>query len=75
VLNKLSEFKLIPGIKSIFATATFKQSGITFSGTIVNGVLGAAFYILVARFLGPSSYGLLAVTIASLTLVSDIGDM
>lgn len=75
MLSKLTEFRLIPGIKSIFATATFKQSGITFSGTLVNGVLGAAFYILVARFLGPSSYGLLAVTIATLTLVSDIGDL
>jgi len=75
VLKKLSELSLIPGIESIFATATFKQSGITFTGTIVNGVLGAAFYILVARFLGPSSYGLLAVTIATLNLVADIGDL
>jgi len=75
VLGKLYEFKLIPGMKSIFATATFKQSGITFTGTLINGVLGAVFYILVARFLGPASYGLLAVTIAVLTLVADIGDL
>ena len=75
MLSKLSELKLIPGIKSIFATATFKQSSITFAGTMINAVLGGVFYILVARFLGPSSYGLLAVTIAILTLVADIGDL
>ena len=62
-------------MKSIFATATFRQSGITFTGTLINGVLGAVFYILVARFLGPASYGLLAVTITVLTLVADIGDL
>lgn len=69
--------RIIPGrdlVKNIFATATFKQSSITFMGTVLNGALGAVFYILAARFLGPASFGLMSVAIAALTLISDIGD-
>jgi O-antigen/teichoic acid export membrane protein len=62
-------------IKRIFSTDTFKQSKITFTGTFVNGALGAVFYILAARFLGPSSYGLFTVAITALTLVADVGDL
>lgn len=40
-----------------------------------NGALGAVFYILAARILGPSSFGLFTVSILTLTLVSDIGDL
>ena len=68
----------IPGFylfERVFATVTFRQSSITFTGTFVNGVLGAVFYILAARFLGPANFGLLSVAIAVLTLVSDIGDL
>lgn len=61
-------------LQSIFSTATFKQSQITMIGTIVNGILGAAFYILMARFLGPNDFGLLTVSIASLTLIADMVD-
>ena len=60
---------------SIFKTATFKQSQITTIGTFVNGILGAFFYILLARFLGPSDFGLLSVSIVTLTLISDISDL
>ena len=45
-------------LKSILATATFKQSQVTIVGTIINGVLGALFYIVLARFLGPSDFGI-----------------
>lgn len=62
-------------LKSIFSTATFKQSQITTLGTIINGALGALFYILMARFLGPSDFGLLAVSIVTLTLIADIADL
>ena len=67
--------KLVNGIRPLIKTATFRQSTITFSGTVINGLLGAVFYILVARFLGPSSFGLLMVAITLLTLISDIGDL
>lgn len=60
--------------KSIFRTATFKQSQITILGTIINGALGAVFYILLARFLGPENFGFLIVSIVILTLISDISD-
>lgn len=61
-------------LKFIFSTATFKQSQITIIGTIINGLLGAAFYILMARSLGPSDFGLLIVSVATLTLIADIVD-
>lgn len=61
-------------LKEILSTATFKQSQITILGTIINGILGALFYILVARFLGPSDFGLLTVSVAMLTLIADIAD-
>lgn len=59
----------------VLKTATFQQSGITFIGTIINGVLGALFFITVARILGPAQYGILTVAIVSLTLVSDMADI
>jgi len=56
-------------------TATFRQSTISFAGTFLNGLLGALFYIVLARFLGPADFGLLTVSIVTLTLISDIADM
>lgn len=61
-------------LKSITGTATFKQSQITIIGTVVNGVLGAVFYILLARFLGPADFGLIIISITTLTLIADIVD-
>ncbi len=61
--------------KSIFKTATFRQSQITITGTIINGTLGALFYIVLARFLGPSDFGLLTISLTTLVLVSDIADI
>lgn len=55
-------------------TTTFRQSQITIAGTIVSGTLGALFYIVMARILGPSDFGLLTVSIATLTVISDIAD-
>lgn len=62
-------------LKTLLSTATFRQSTITFLGTAISGLLGAGFYILAARVLGPADFGLLAVAIAALTLVADIGDL
>ena len=55
-------------------TLTFRQTAVAFSGTMANGILGAAFYILSARFLGPGVFGLLSVSIAVLSLTADIGN-
>ena len=61
-------------IKAIFATATFRQSLVTFTGIAVNGGLAAVFYILAARFLGPESFGIITISMAFLTLASGIFD-
>ena len=62
-------------LKDVINTATFKQSGITFVGFVLNGFLGALFYIVVARSLGPADFGLLTVTIVALTLIADVADI
>lgn len=62
-------------LKSIFSTATFKQSQITITGTILNGFLGALFYIALARFLGPSEFGILTIAFTTLVLLADIADI
>lgn len=59
----------------IFKTATFKQSQITIIGTVINGGLGALFYILLARFLGPQEFGLLTISLTTLVLIADIADI
>lgn len=59
----------------VIGTATFKQSSITLIGTLLNGLLGGLFYISVARILGPSAFGLLTISIVTLTLISDIADV
>lgn len=62
-------------LRDFLATATLKESTITFLGTAINAVLGAAFYVLAARFLGPEKFGLMSISIIALTLISDIGDL
>jgi O-antigen/teichoic acid export membrane protein len=68
----------IPGYSyfgQAITTSTFKQSSITFGGTVINGIFGAIFYIVTARFLGPVGFGLMSVAITIQTLVADIGDL
>jgi O-antigen/teichoic acid export membrane protein len=62
-------------VKEMLATATLKKSSITFIGTIVSAIFGAIFYIIAARFLGPSGFGILTVSLTVMTLTSDIGDL
>ncbi len=66
---------MLKTIRTIFATATLRQSGITFAGTIINGALGAVFYILCARALGPASFGIMSVALAVAMLAASIGDL
>ncbi len=68
----------IPGysyFRQAITTSTFKQSSITFGGTVMNGIFGAIFYIVTARFLGPEGFGLMSVAITVQTLFADIGDL
>lgn len=62
-------------LKKIIGTATFRQSQIAITGTLLNGALGALFYIALARFLGPADFGLLTIAITTLVLIADIADI
>lgn len=62
-------------ILEILKTKTIIHSSITLTGTVVNGILGILFYILVARFLGPVEFGVLMICIAAITMISDIADL
>ncbi|MDO8638496.1 MAG: oligosaccharide flippase family protein [Candidatus Daviesbacteria bacterium] len=60
-------------ILEILSTKTLQHSLVTISGTVINGVLGLFFYILLARNLGPANFGIFTVAVISLTLLADIG--
>ncbi len=62
-------------IMNILKTSTLRQSGMTFTFTLINGLLGMAFYILLARYLGPSDFGLFSLSIVVLALTADIGNL
>lgn len=61
--------------KKLLKTATFRQSQITILGTIINGALGALFYVFLARFLGPSNFGLLTIVLSTQVLIADVADI
>lgn len=65
---------MIKKIREAFDSSTLRQSGVTFGGTVVNGALGAVFYILCARALGPAAFGLMSVALAVSMLASSIAD-
>ena len=69
----MERFKLNPFL--IAKTDTFKQSALTFTATVINGILGMGFYILLARNLGPFTFGLFSLSITVLALVADIGNL
>jgi len=62
-------------VKEILSTKTFSQTIITSFGTIVNGLLGLAFYFILARRLGPSAFGIFSVSVAVLTLIADVANV
>lgn len=66
---------ILENLLKILRTRTFSQSSLTISATIINGILGLIFYILLAKNLGPLSLGAFAFTVAALTLIADIGDL
>ena len=59
----------------VLSTVTIRQSSITFFGALINGALGALFYIILARTLGPDDFGRLAISVAVLTLITDIANL
>src|SRR3989344_1640991 len=67
--------KLLRLLKKITSTNTLRESSITTTATIITGILGLVFYILVARNLGPVSFGIFSVTVATIILISDISNL
>ncbi|OGM31298.1 hypothetical protein A2803_03845 [Candidatus Woesebacteria bacterium RIFCSPHIGHO2_01_FULL_44_21] len=62
-------------LKEVIKTKTLRQSSITFGGSLVNGTLGAVFFILVARNLGPAAFGVFSLAVAVSTLLGDVADL
>ncbi|KKR11739.1 MAG: hypothetical protein UT39_C0003G0008 [Candidatus Woesebacteria bacterium GW2011_GWA1_39_21] len=60
---------------SVVKTNTFRQSTLTFTATVINGILGMVFYILLARELGVFDFGLFSLSITVLAVVADIGNL
>ena len=75
LIKLFQKYSNIRQIQDIINSATIKQSAVTFSGTFINGALGAIFYIFSARYLGPASFGLMILAITALTMISDISDL
>ncbi len=62
-------------ILSIARTKTFYQSSYVSFATLINGLLGFAFYTLMARFLDTSSFGIFSVAIVFVGLIADIANI
>lgn len=62
-------------VKEIFISNTFRHSSITLVSTIINGILGALFYFLLARFLGASEFGVFTIFTTSIALLTGIIDL
>lgn len=65
---------MIEKIKEILRTKTFGQTLVTFFGTVVNGVLGLFFYVLTARYLGPSKFGIFSISVTAIALIASIAN-
>ena len=61
-------------IKQILRTKTFSQTLVTSFGTMVNGVLGLFFYVLAARYLGPSRFGIFSISVSTIALIASIAN-
>ncbi len=61
-------------VRLILKTKTLQQSLVTVGATLLNGALGAAFYISLARFLGPEDFGVVVIAISLMTVIGDIAD-
>ena len=65
----------IASLTKFLNTETFKDTSITTVGTLINGFLGALFYIMLARYLGPTEFGIISLSILILTLIVDVADL
>ncbi len=62
-------------LTAIFQTQTWRQSAITVVSTFLSSGLGAVYYLLLARLLGPAQYGLFSLVIATIGVVFPVADL
>ncbi len=62
-------------IKSLLETSTVRQSSITTISTFASAALGAVFYLILARLLGTSDYGLFSLSLSILVTSVTIADV
>lgn len=60
---------------AIFQTQTWRQSAITVVSTFLSSGLGAVYYLVLARQLGPAQYGLFSIVIATLGVILPFADL
>lgn len=66
---------MISKIKKIFETQTLRQAAVTSAATFLASGLGAVFYLLLAKILGPAEYGLFFLAMATLAVVTSVADL
>lgn len=66
---------MIDGVRRLIFSATIKDGSIVIAGNLTSSVLGIVFTILVARFLGPSDWGLVAAVGNLITILAALGDI
>lgn len=66
---------MIKKLLAVFQTQTWRQSAITVVSTFLSSGLGAVYYLLLARLLGPAQYGLFSLVIATLGVVLPVADL
>ena len=52
-------------LKKLFFTATGRDTGVIFLGTLVNVLVGGLFFVLAPRILGPANYGIFALVMST----------
>lgn len=62
-------------IKSLLNTHTVRQSVITSFSTFTTAGLGAVYYLLLARLLGPEKYGLMTLSLQIMLAVTPLADL
>jgi O-antigen/teichoic acid export membrane protein len=62
-------------IQEIIKTSTVRQSLITTVSIFLSSGLGAVFYLVLARTIGPHDYGLFSLGIAALSVVMSVSDL
>lgn len=62
-------------IINLFSSKTLKQSAITVISTFLSAGLGAVYYLILARLLGPHNYGLLSLGTVVLTILLTVADV